>query len=211
MLVTMKSFFAQPMLYRRPRQDRGFTLWEIMVVLVIIGLVVAIGFPTMRRSLVRARLLSQANVLKQAVAVARVAALKQGQGVAVRFLYANAEQQGGDVVAWVDTNGSGTYDPPSETMVGHWPVRDKLILKPDPANQLYILGATHRGVLFVGNGSAFVRAGGGAGVGQGAVIVSDQYQNDVRLLVLGGTGTVVQEMRNPETGAWSKELRFWRY
>ena len=182
-----------------------------MVVVAIIGLVVAIGYPNMRRSLVRSRLLSQANVIKQAVAVARIAALKQGQGVAVRFLAANTEQEGGEVVAWVDGDASGTYDPPSESLVGHWPVRDKIILKPDPDNPLYMLGGGSRGIIFLGNGSAFVRAGSGAGVGQGAVVVSDRNQNDVRLLVIGGTGTVVQEMRDPDTGAWSKELRFWRY
>ena len=196
---------------RRQRRQRGFTLWEILVVLAIIGLVVAIGFPTLRRSLVRARLLSQANVIKQAVAVARVAALKQSHGVAVRFLDSNAEQQGAEVVAWVDADANGSYDPPSESSVGRWPVREHILLKPDPDNPLYMLGGGSRGIIFLGNGSAFVRAGSSAGVGQGAVIVSDRYQNDVRLLVIGGTGTVVQEMRDPDTGAWSRELRFWRY
>ena len=42
-------------------------------------------------------------------------------------------------------------------------------------------------------------------------MVSDHHENDVRLLILGGTGTVVQEMWDHENGVWSKEMRFWRY
>jgi Tfp pilus assembly protein FimT len=182
-----------------------------MVVMMIIGLVVAIGFPTMRRSLVRARLLSQANVLKQALSVARVNALKQGQGVAVRFLEANAVQQGGAVDAWVDANSNGSLDSASETGIGTWRVREKIFLKPDPDHLLFKLGGTSRGVLFLPNGTAISNASGSVGVGQGAVVVSDRYQNDIRLLILASTGTVVQEMWDPDTGAWSNEMRFWRY
>ena len=61
------------------------------------------------------------------------------------------------------------------------------------------------------NGAAAVRESGSFGVGQGAIVVSDHHQNDVRLLILGGTGTVVQEMWDSESGVWSKEMRFWKY
>ena len=207
----MKSkTYSSSSISRRGR-ERGFTLHEIMVVVLIIGLVVAIGFPMMRRSLVRARLLSQANVLKQAVGVARVNALKTGQGVTLRFLEANAVQHGGEVVAWVDGDSSGTLDPPGETAIGRWTIREKTVLKPDPANQLFTVGGTGRGILLLGNGTAITSASGQVGIGQGAVVVSDRYQNDVRLLVMGGTGTVVQEMWDPDSGTWSDEMRFWRY
>lgn len=196
---------------RRPRRERGFTLWEMMVVVVIIGLVVAIGYPMMRRSLVRARVLSQANTLKQAVAVARAKALKHGQGVILRLLDDNASQQGGVVTAWVDGNDNGVLDSPSEVLIGRWPMRATTFLKPDPNNVLLRLEGGARGVLFLGNGTAVSSASGSAGVGQGAVIVSDHFDNDVRLLIMAGTGTVVQEMWDPGNKVWSKELRFWRY
>ena len=195
---------------RRPRQVRGFTLLEILVVIAIIGLVVAIGYPNMRRSLVRARMMSQVGVLKQAVAVARATSLKRGQGVAVRFLGTNAVQQGGEVVAWVDANGDGVLDAPSEEVVGRWTVKDAIILKPDPGNALFKLGATGRGVFCLPNGTAIASESGTIGVGRGAVVVSDQV-NEVRLLIMAGTATVIQEMRDPDSGAWSKELRHWRY
>ena len=211
MLERMKPILNKLMSLRRPRQERGFTLVEIMTVVVIIGLVAMIGFPMMARSVVRARIVSQVGVLKQAVAMARIHALKQGGGVAVRFLNSNAAQEGGEVIAWVDGDKDGIYGPPTEILVGRWSVKDNVILKPDPSNALYKLGGTSRGVLFYANGAASVSETGSVGVGQGAVVVSDHHQNDVRLLVIGGTGTVVTEMRDPESGVWSKEMRFWRY
>ena len=211
MLEGMKSIFCRPMSLRHPRRERGFTLFEIMVVMAIIGFVAVVGFPMMARAVVRARIVSQVGVLKQAIAMARIHALKQGGGVAVRFLSTNAAREGGEVIAWVDGDRDGSYGPPTEILVGRWRVKDNVILKPDPANVLFNLGGTARGVLFAANGAAAVSETGSVGVGQGALVVSDHHQNDVRLLILGGTGTVVQEMWDPENGVWSKEMRFWRY
>ena len=182
-----------------------------MVVLAIIGLVAVSGFPMMARAVVRARVLSEVGVLKQAVAKARIHALKRGGGVAVRFLSTNAAQEGGEVIAWVDSDGNGSYGPPTEILVGRWPVKNRVILKPDPGNALYKLAGTSRGILFLANGAATVSETGSVGVGQGAIVVSDHNQNDVRLLILAGTGTVVQEMWDSESGAWSKEMKFWKY
>ena len=182
-----------------------------MTVVVIMGLVALIGIPIMARSVVRARIVSQVGVLKQAVAMARIHALKQGGGVAVRFLTTNAAQEGGEVIAWVDGDGDGAYGPPSEILVGRWRVKDNVILKPDPGNALHKLGGTSRGIIFVANGAARVSESGSIGVGQGAVIVSDHNLNEVRLLVIGGTGTIIEEMWDHEAGAWSKEIRHWRY
>ena len=211
-MVGMNPNGPEPVPEMLRRSQHGFTLLEIMIVVVIIGLVAVIGFPMMARSVVRARILSQVGVLKQAIAMARIHALKQGGGVAVRFLSTNAAQEGGEVIAWVDSDRDGSYGPPTEILVGRWKVRDNVILKPDPGNALYKLGGgTSRGILFMANGAAAVSESGSVGVGQGAIVVSDHNQNDVRLLVIGGTGTVVQEMWDPESGAWSKEMRFWRY
>jgi len=208
----MNTIFCRPTSVRRPRQESGFTVLEILVVMVIFGMVALIGIPMMTRSVVRARILSQVGVLKQAIAMARIHALKRGGGVAVRFLSTDAAQEGGEVIAWVDSDSDGAYGPPSEILVGRWPIKDNVILKPDPGNALHKLGGgTARGILFMANGAARVSESGSVGVGQGAIVVSDHQENDIRLLVIGGTGTVVTEMWDDESGVWSKELRFWKY
>lgn len=181
-----------------------------MVVIFIMGLILAIGYPNMRRSLMRARMMSEVGVLKQAVGMARSTSLARGRGVAVRLLEANAEQEGGVVVAWVDLNGDGVLDAPGEDVVGRWTVKHRIVLKPDPTRSLYILGESNRGILFLPNGTALATESGSAGVGRGAVVLSDRV-NDIRLSIMGGTGSVVAEMWNPDGGGWSKELRHWRY
>ena len=205
MLEVMRSRYSSV-----PGRARGFTLIEIMVVIAIMGMVLAIGYPNMRRSLMRARMMSQVGVLKQAVGMARVTALKRGRGVAVRLLESNAEQEGGFVVAWVDLNGNGVHDDPVEDLVGRWTVKDRIVLKPDPSRSLFILGESNRGVLFLPNGTAKSTETGAAGVGRGAVVLSDRV-NEVRLSIMGGTGTVVAEMWDPDAEQWSKNLRHWRY
>jgi len=212
MLGDMNSVAFNTVFRRLGRQERGFTVLEVMVVMVIFGMVALIGIPMMARSVARARVLSQVGVLKQAIAMARIHALKRGGGVAVRFLSTNAAQEGGEVLAWVDGDSDGSYGGPGETLVGRWTVEDNVILKPDPGNALHKLGGgTARGILFMANGAARVSETGRVGVGQGAIVVSDHQENDVRLLVIGGTGTVVTEMWDAESGVWSKELRFWKY
>jgi type IV fimbrial biogenesis protein FimT len=191
-------------------RSRGFTLIEIMVVIFIMGLVLTIGYPNMRRAWMRARMMSQVGVLKQAVGMARATSLKRGRGVAVRLLDADAEQEGGVVIAWVDINGDGVLDAPVEDVIGRWNVKSRIVLKPDPGRSLYALGKTSRGVLFLPNGTARATGAGTAGMGRGAVVLSDRV-NEVRLTIMGGTGTVVAEMWNPEAGSWSKELRYWRF
>jgi len=210
MLDVMGNRIPLLLVRRRSRRARGFTLIEIMVVIAIMGLVVAIGYPNMRRSLMRARMMSQVGVLKQAMGTARATSLARGRGVAVRLLESSAEQEGGSVVAWVDLNGNGLLDAPVEDVIGRWTVKSRIILKPDPSRSLFILGKSNRGVLFLPNGTARSTEKGSAGVGRGALVLSDRV-NDVRLSIMGGTGTVVAEMWDPDNGNWSKDLRYWRY
>jgi prepilin-type N-terminal cleavage/methylation domain-containing protein len=194
----------------RGRRERGFTLLEIMVVVMLIGLLLAIGIPMMRRSLVRAEMLAEVGMVKQAVTVARIAALKQGQRVAMKILDDNAAQEGGLVMAWYDGNNDGLPDELPDGLVGRWIVKDKYTLRPDASNVLLKLGGTARGVVFLPNGNT-IAAASGALVGQGALVVEDVHSNNVRLSVRGGTGTVIQQMWDYDNSEWSNQIRFWRY
>jgi prepilin-type N-terminal cleavage/methylation domain-containing protein len=194
----------------RGRYERGFTLFEILVVVMLVGLLLAIGFPMMRRSLVRAEMLAEVNMVNQAFTVSRIAALKQGQRVAMKILDDNATQDGGLVIAWVDGDANGAFAAGSEEVVGRWTVKDKFRLKPDASNVLLQLGGTTRGVVFLPNGNT-IAAASGTLVGEGAFVVEDIHSNNLRLGVRGGTGTVVRQMWDDESSQWSNQIRFWRY
>jgi Tfp pilus assembly protein FimT len=181
----------------------------MLVVAAIMGMILVITIPAMRRSMVRAELLGEVKMLQGAVSVSRIAAIKQSRQVTLRFLLDNASQKGGLVHAWVDDDADGVKDA-SEEDVGRWLMDNDMTMKPDGGRQLTLLSGTERGVLFLPNGAAIANAGGTV-VGMGAVIVEDYASNLIRVSVLGGSGTVVQEMWDPTNSQWSDEIRFWRY
>jgi len=194
------------------RCERGFTLLEILAVIMVIALLVTIGYPMLWRSLVRAELMSEVNMIQQASSVARIHAIKQASRVALKILDDNALQEGGVVIAWVDRNEDGVNNEPAADQVGRWTLKNGFNLAPDAGNQLFQFGSTsNRGVVFLPTGTTIVNAAGNIGVGQGAVLIGDDRLNSIRLMLRGGSGTVIKEMWDPYDSDWSDEFRFWRY
>ena len=185
---------------------------EILVVIVLIAMLVIIGYPILWRSRVRANLLGEVQMLQQATAVARINAVKYSRRVAMKILDGNTIQEGGLVVAWIDDNADGLQTA-GEPEVGRWLLRDGYFLAPDAGNILFKLAgsSTARGVVFLPNGVTIANAAGSIGVGQGAFEVRDSHLNRIRLMIRGGSGSVIREMWDPDVSDWSEQIRFWRY
>jgi prepilin-type N-terminal cleavage/methylation domain-containing protein len=212
MLGMMKYPDSAPLSVRFRRRERGFTLMEMLVVIALIAVMVVIGYPILWRSRVRANLLGEVRMLQQATAVARINAVKYSRRVAMKILDGNTIQEGGLIVAWVDDNADGLQTA-GEPEVGRWLLRNGYFLAPDSGNIFFKLASsgTARGVVFLPNGVTIANAAGSIGVGQGAVEVRDSHLNRIRLMIRGGSGSVIREMWNPEASDWSDQIRFWRY
>ena len=199
----------------RHSKERGFTLVEMMVVLVLIFLIVGISLPNLRRAIVRSDLLSEVKKVQMAVMFSRIHAIKNGRRVALKILDDDAEQEGGTIIAWVDDNGDGSSageEILKQWRVGH-DVGNIITLAPDGVASLDLFGlaGSDLGVVFLPNGTAIANVNGDVGIGTGAVVIGDNKFNDIRLTINAGAGTIVQEMWNPAGSEWSTDMKYWLY
>jgi len=215
MLEQMQSVSTvSPAAGSRRSGERGFTLVEMMVVLVLIFLIVGITLPNIQRSIVRADLMGEVKKLRTSLMISRVHAVKNGRRVALQILEGDVEQEGGIIQAWIDDNADGS--PVGEEIVKRWTVGHStgniITLAPDGAadRDLFAL-ASGRGIAFLPNGTAIVHQDGDIGIGMGSVVIGDTKFNEIRLTINAGAGTVVQEMWDPIEDEWSPEMKFWRY
>ena len=219
MLVMMKYHDSLPLAGHTRRHERGFTLHEVAVVIIILALAVAIGAPMMRRSLVRSELLGQVKMLQNAVAVCRMRAIKDGQWVVLEMLKNESGTEwtapGGRVFAWVDDDQDLGRDS-GEELVGEWFLNVRtMILKEGADRQLFDLRTDYKGVVFLPTGIAIATkstTGGIPGIGRGSVIVQDRFGNQIRLQIWSSTGAVNLMMKVPGTADdWDTNLRHWVY
>lgn len=194
---------------RRLQPAAGFTLLELMAVLVLIGLLATVGIPNLIRAKIRAEMLTQVKTLRQSMAVARINAIKGGQPVALSMQNVGGV---GTLVAWVDADGGQDFDS-TERVVGRWTLRSAFSLTDDSEFPMYRLGNTSGplGILFLPSGVAVVDDSREMGAGQGGIVLTDLKGNQFRLLVYGGAGTVIEQMKNPQTDTWDDSRNHWRY
>ena len=200
----------------RRLDERGFTLVEMMVVLVLIFLIVGISLPNLQRAIVRADFMGEVKKIKTAVMFSRIHAVKNSRTVALKILDDDDTQEGTVLTAWVDDDGSGTVNGSEEILkewnVGH-PTGNIITLGPDGAasRDLYNLSGNLLGVVFLPNGTAIANASGDIGVGMGSVILEDTKFNQIRVTINAGAGTVIQEMWNYIDDEWTTDMKWWRY
>lgn len=195
---------------RRQRQA-GYTLVEILVVLLLAGLIAAVSIPNLRRSRIRAQMIGEVNTLKQAVAVARINAIKGQSQVVLAFVGTiDGSTLPNTVRAWVDANANRVFDG-GEQLINSWEIDDDITLIMEGTEQLFQVNTTpQRGIVFQANGVTIAASGGGT-TGRGVLRLTDEFGNVIRLAVVGGAGTVTTEMAIPGTSDWDSNLRHWSY
>ena len=128
----------------------GFTIMEMVIVVVLIGIIAAIGFPKIRRSLDKVNVRSARATMSTLAATARAAAVQRGCTAVIHFVATNA-------TVWVTTNCAAKVDTVSGiqrlgtrfkvTMV---PSRDSLRFDPRGLS-LDNLGSTSTVIRFTGS------------------------------------------------------------
>ena len=213
MLRMMNCSTIDPSSVIRPRhRESGFTLTEMMVVVAIIGLIVGVSIPNLRRSAVRAELLGEAKMVQQSLAVARIFAIKNSRQVALRLLPSDAFVADYTIFAWVDTNANGLRDS-GEEEVGSWPLLTDTQIGPDDSDashSLHSLSGGALGIVFLPTGIAIAH-NNDVGTGRGAVVLTDRYDNLIRLRIQAGSGSVLMDMWDYGDDKYSDEIRHWRY
>ncbi len=203
------------------RRQQGFTLVEALVVVGIIGLIVTVSIPSLRRSRMRAAMLDTVRTFEQATAVSRISAIKRSTNVCLRILSGGGgRQQLSTFRAWYDADESETEDA-GEELIGNWQIRnvDEWTFEDSADFPMYVLnasgGGSDRGIVYLPSGMALSQVAGQAGVGQGAfeyfVWFDSRKWNTFQVSVFGGAGTVRVRMRIPGSSNWDSNFAHWEY
>jgi len=97
------------------KEERGFTLIELMVTLAIAAILLTIGVPSMRDLILNNRLVAATNTFTSTLNIVRSEAIKQGRNASLCVSSDQVKCTGETDwrlgwIAWVDLNGNSTLD-----------------------------------------------------------------------------------------------------
>jgi type IV fimbrial biogenesis protein FimT len=98
----------------------GFTLLELLVALVVLGILVTVGIPAFSSTLDRQRIDGAVNSLAGGLAYTRLEAVRRNRVVTIAPI--EADWNGGWRI-FIDANDNGTYDPAEELLRQDLPSR----------------------------------------------------------------------------------------
>lgn len=104
-------------LFKKKSTQQGFTLLELMVVVALIGMVSAAGFPSLMLVLNEQKLTTQANDLIASLNLARSTSIKRREVVTIRK--GSNWNDGWEI--FIDENGDGDKDLPGDTLLKAYP------------------------------------------------------------------------------------------
>jgi type IV fimbrial biogenesis protein FimT len=110
------------------KRGRGFSMIELLVVLLIAGVLAALASPEMRQMINRYRLDSAVADLYGAVDLARSQAIARGSRVQLVPLEAAGNNWSRGWVVFIDADGDRRPGPGEEIIASHGPVADGIII-----------------------------------------------------------------------------------
>jgi prepilin-type N-terminal cleavage/methylation domain-containing protein len=187
-----------PELERLGRQ-RGFTLVEILVTLVVLALISVITVANMHRAMVKSRTNRGLRSVNSAVDFARTEALKRHSPVGVVF--------GQSMVVFEDWDGAasnGVFDNPGDPLISTWNVDETLTFGTAPATDSDTKTVLTT-VVYESDGALGGPAGGGA------AYLTDIKGNIFRVRVNPITGASRTEMWDSDDSKWSARRETWKW